>query len=56
MTVALVGALEGAFVLSRTLRDIEPLLAAGRVLGRQFRGVELVAVSRDTHVGSRPAL
>jgi len=56
VTVALVGALEGAFVLARTLCDVEPLLAAGRVLGRQFRGVELVAVSRDTHVGSRPAL
>jgi AcrR family transcriptional regulator len=44
VTVALVGALEGAFLLSRTLRDVEPLRAAGRALGPQFRGVELLAV------------
>ena len=42
VTIALVTTLEGAFVLARTLRDTEPLLAAGRVLGRQFRGVELL--------------
>lgn len=41
VTVALVGALEGAFVLARTLRSTEPLLVAGRVLGLQYRGVEL---------------
>jgi AcrR family transcriptional regulator len=41
VTIALVGALEGAFVLARTLRDREPLLAAGRVLSRQYRGVAL---------------
>jgi AcrR family transcriptional regulator len=41
VTVAMVAALEGAFVLARTLRDVEPLLAAGRVLGPQFRGVPL---------------
>jgi len=41
VTIALVGALEGAFVLARTLRDSEPLLAAGRVLGPQYRGVAL---------------
>jgi AcrR family transcriptional regulator len=39
--VALIGALEGAFVLARTLRSTEPLLAAGRVLAPQYRGVEL---------------
>jgi AcrR family transcriptional regulator len=42
VTIALVTTLEGAFVLARTLRDTEPLLAAGRVLGPQFRGVELL--------------
>ncbi|OFJ50736.1 TetR family transcriptional regulator [Mycolicibacterium grossiae] len=41
VTVALVGALEGAFVLARTLRSTEPLLVAGRVLARGYRGVAL---------------
>ena len=41
VTVTLVAALEGAFVLARTLRSTEPLLAAGRVLGPQFRGLAL---------------
>jgi AcrR family transcriptional regulator len=55
VAVALVAALEGAFVLARTLRDVEPLLAAGRVLGPQFRGVGLIAVSpgADTVAGSK---
>lgn len=43
VTLALIGALEGAFVLARTLRSTEPLLAAGRVLAPQYRGVELAA-------------
>jgi AcrR family transcriptional regulator len=43
LTVTLVGALEGAFVLARTLRDTEPLLAAGRVLAPQYRGVALTS-------------
>ena len=43
LTVALVGALEGAFVLARTLRDAEPLRAAGRVLAPQYRGIALAA-------------
>jgi AcrR family transcriptional regulator len=43
LTLALVGALEGAFVLARTLRSTEPLLAAGRTLAPQYRGVELTA-------------
>lgn len=49
VTVALITALEGGFLLARTLRDVEVLLAAGRVLGRQYRGVSLrepVAASR----------
>jgi AcrR family transcriptional regulator len=43
LTLALIGALEGAFVLARTLRSTEPLLAAGRALAPQYRGVELAA-------------
>ncbi|MBO0676641.1 TetR/AcrR family transcriptional regulator [Mycolicibacterium sp. S2-37] len=56
VTVALVAALEGAFVLARTLRDGEPLLAAGRVLGPQFRGVELIPASADVSGRSRSKL
>lgn len=43
VTVVLVGALEGAFILARTLRSPEPLLAAGRVLAPGYRGVALEA-------------
>ncbi|HEY5854781.1 MAG TPA: TetR/AcrR family transcriptional regulator, partial [Aldersonia sp.] len=43
VTMALICALEGAFVLAQTLRDTGPLLAAGRVLAVQYRGVELVS-------------
>jgi AcrR family transcriptional regulator len=43
MTLALIGALEGAFVLARTLGSTEPLLAAGRVLAPQYQGVELAS-------------
>lgn len=39
--LAIVGALEGAFVLARTLRSTEPLLAAGRALAPRYRGVTL---------------
>ncbi|WP_029113392.1 TetR/AcrR family transcriptional regulator [Mycobacterium sp. URHB0044] len=41
LVVALVGALEGAFVLARTLRDTEPLVVAGRVLAPPYRGIAL---------------
>jgi AcrR family transcriptional regulator len=41
VTLALIATLEGAFILARTLRSTEPLLAAGRVLAPQYRGVEL---------------
>jgi AcrR family transcriptional regulator len=41
VTLALIAALEGAFVLARTLRDAEPLVAAGRALAPQYRGVVL---------------
>ncbi|WP_433565283.1 TetR/AcrR family transcriptional regulator [Nocardia sp. CA-151230] len=33
LMIAILGALEGAFILSRTLRSTEPLLAAGRTMG-----------------------
>jgi len=41
VTLALISALEGAFVLARTLRSTEPLLAAGRALAPRYRGIEL---------------
>ena len=41
LTVALVSALEGAFVLARTLRSTEPLSAAGRALAPAYRGITL---------------
>ncbi|AFM17076.1 transcriptional regulator [Mycolicibacterium chubuense NBB4] len=43
VTLALIGALEGAFLLARVLRSAEPLLAAGRVLAPQYRGTVLTA-------------
>lgn len=43
LIVALIGALEGAFVMARTLRDTEPLVTAGRVLGPRYRGIALGA-------------
>ncbi|HJT92502.1 MAG TPA: helix-turn-helix domain-containing protein [Mycobacterium sp.] len=49
VTLALIGALEGAFVLARTLRSAEPLLAAGRVLAPPYRGVELVSKMSAWH-------
>jgi hypothetical protein len=42
VTIALIGALEGAFVLARTLRSTEPLVAAGRALAPRYRGVTLI--------------
>jgi AcrR family transcriptional regulator len=52
LTVTLVGALEGAFVLARTLRDTEPLLAAGRVLAPRYRGVSMLPRVVPLEVGS----
>jgi AcrR family transcriptional regulator len=43
VTVLLISALEGAFILARTLRSTEPLTAAGRALGQQYRGIALTA-------------
>ncbi|MGO4445746.1 TetR/AcrR family transcriptional regulator [Mycobacterium sp. 2YAF39] len=53
VTLALIAALEGAFVLARTLRDAEPLLAAGRVLAPQYRGVALAERGSAAPVGPR---
>jgi AcrR family transcriptional regulator len=52
LTVVLVGALEGAFVLARTLRDTEPLLAAGRALAPRYRGVQMLPRVVPVEVGS----
>lgn len=42
LAATLIATLEGAFMLARTLRDTEPLLAAGRVLGPRYRGIPLL--------------
>lgn len=52
VTLALVGALEGGFLLARAMRDIEPLLAAGRALGPQYRGIELLTPASRSGAGS----
>ena len=52
LTVALIGALEGAFLLARALRTTEPLLAAGRTLAPQYRGIALARVSLPPTVGA----
>jgi AcrR family transcriptional regulator len=41
VTVLLISALEGAFILARTLRSTEPLTVAGRALSQQYRGIAL---------------
>lgn len=41
VTLSIVGGLEGAFILARTLRDTEPLRAAGRALAASHHGVAL---------------
>jgi AcrR family transcriptional regulator len=43
LIVALVSALEGAFILARTLRSTEPLVAAGRALAPAYRGITMSA-------------
>jgi AcrR family transcriptional regulator len=53
VTLALIAALEGAFVLARTLRDAEPLLAAGRALAPQYRGVVLTEPAQPRPVRAR---
>jgi AcrR family transcriptional regulator len=49
VTLALIGALEGAFILARTLRSTEPLLAAGRALAPRYSGVELASKMAARH-------
>ena len=45
VTVAIVTALEGAFIVARTLRNSEPLTTMGRTLSRGYVGVPLTAPS-----------
>jgi AcrR family transcriptional regulator len=52
VTLALIGALEGAFVLARTLRSTEPLLAAGRALAPRYQRVKLIPRVVPQGVGS----
>ncbi|MCV7135905.1 TetR/AcrR family transcriptional regulator [Mycobacterium hodleri] len=47
VTVAIVTALEGAFLVARTLRDTEPLTTTGRVLARGYVGVPLAAAAES---------
>jgi AcrR family transcriptional regulator len=41
VTLALIAGLEGAFVLARTLRSVDPLSAVGAALAPRYRGVTL---------------
>ena len=53
LTITVVSALEGAFILARSLRDAEPLRAVGRVLGARYRGTALTpGVSLTVNVGA----
>lgn len=54
-THALVGGLEGAFVLARTQRSREPLHAAGRTLARSLRALLAEGDHRVSPRGSRAA-
>lgn len=56
VTLAIVSALEGAFLLARTLRDVEPLLAVGRVLGSRYRDVALTNRSPAESASGRVSL
>ncbi|WP_168703235.1 TetR/AcrR family transcriptional regulator [Gordonia paraffinivorans] len=53
LTFALVSALEGAFVMARTLRSTEPILAAGRAMGAYARSLARARTGSPT--GSEPA-
>lgn len=52
VTLALISALEGAFILARTLRSTEPLRVAGRALAPRYRGVALLPRVAPERVGS----
>jgi AcrR family transcriptional regulator len=52
VTLALISALEGAFIIARTLRRTEPLFGAGRALAPRYRGVELTPRVVPEGVGS----
>jgi AcrR family transcriptional regulator len=51
VTVIVIAALEGAFVLARTLRSVEPLRTAGRALSPQYRGIALAPSPAHAGVG-----
>lgn len=52
VTLTLIGALEGAFLLARALRSTEPLLAAGRTLAPQYVGIELLTPAARPDTGT----
>lgn len=41
VAISVICALEGAFVMARTMRSTEPLLAAGATIAHRYRGVRL---------------
>jgi len=51
VTLGLIGALEGGFLLARALRTTEPLLAAGRTLAPQYRGIALLPAPERSETG-----
>ena len=55
VTFALVGALEGAFLLARAMRDAEPLRAAGATMAPQYRGIALAPRADVTAAASSAA-
>ena len=55
VTVAVVAALEGAFILARALRDTAPLTAAGRAIARGYVGVPLTPTPTQAQAASTRA-
>ncbi|WP_036518168.1 TetR/AcrR family transcriptional regulator [Nocardia sp. 348MFTsu5.1] len=48
VVIAIICSLEGAFVMSRTLRSKAPLLAAGRALSGSYNGIALLPLPVDS--------
>ena len=48
VVIAIICSLEGAFVMSRTLRSKAPLLAAGRALSGTYDGIALLPLPADS--------
>ncbi|MEO9330010.1 TetR/AcrR family transcriptional regulator [Gordonia aurantiaca] len=55
LTFALVSALEGAFVLARTTRSPEPILAAGRAMGAYARSLANTSVTGSEDSTTNPS-